>query len=107
MGYRSEIVIAIKPEVYAAAPQEVKDAFKSIWDEPECEDQYRIVFFHDCIKWYDGFDEEGSVTKIENWIKSLDEEEYGLVELGEDDSDVRYIGAPNVFDIGYVRKVTF
>lgn len=106
MGYLSEIVIAVDPKVYAAAPQEVKDAFKSIWDEPECEDQFRIVFYHDCIKWYDP-GEDKSVSIIENWLQTLDEEEYGLVELGEDDSDVRYIGAPNVFDIGYVRKVTF
>ena len=106
MSYISEIVIAIKPEVYNDAPPEVKTAFGNIWDGPECEDKNRIVFFHECIKWYDSAD-DNSVSTIEYWLKSLDEEEYGLFELGESDDYVRLEGEPGLFDIGYVRKVTF
>lgn len=107
MSYRSQLVIAIKPEVFKSAPPDVKEAFGNIWDEPEVEDKNRIVFFHDCIKWYDPVEDDHTVETIEKWLSYLDEEEYGLVELGEDDGDVRYGGMPGLFDIGYVRKVTF
>ena len=107
MGYRSEIVIAIRPDVYENAPQNVKDSFDCLFFDEMVKDEIRIVFYAEGIKWYDVVEGDHSVETIEKWLETLDKEEYGLVELGEDDSDVRFDGDPMSFDIGYVRKVTF
>lgn len=104
MGYRSEIVIAVDPTVFENAPEEVKDSFKEIFDVPVVEEAERIVFSHDYIKWYES---DPAVAVVENWLQSLDETEYGLIELGEDLSDVRMEGEYYTYDIGFVRKVQF
>ena len=104
MGYRSEIVIAIDPTVYDNASVSVKEAFKEIFDIPELEDAERIVFSHDCIKWYDS---DPQIAIVENWLRSLDETEYGLIELGEDYSDNRFEGEYYNYGLEFVRKVTF
>lgn len=107
MSYRSEIVIAIRPEVYVAAPDIVKDAFACLFFDKIVEEENRIVFYAESIKWYDVVEGDHSISIIEEWLENLDDDDFGLVELGEDDSDVRYIGDTSKFDIGYVRKVTF
>lgn len=104
MGYRSEIVIAIDPETYNNAPENVKDAFNEIWEFPDLVEPERIIFSHDYIKWYDS---DPVVNTIETWLKSLDETQYGLIELGEDLADVRMEGEYYTYDIGFVRKILF
>ena len=104
MGYRSEIVIAVDPTVYDNASVSVKEAFKEIFDEPALEESDRIIFSHDYVKWYDS---DPQIAIIENWLRSLDEAEYGLIELGEDLSDVRMEGEYYTYDIWFVRKIEF
>jgi hypothetical protein len=104
MGYRSEIVIAIDPTVYNECPPDVKEAFAEIWSEPSLNEAERIVFHHDCIKWYDVYP---VVATIDNWLNSLDETEYGLVELGEDLGDVRMEGEYWTYGLDFVRKIDF
>ena len=104
MGYRSEIAIAILPSVWENAPDNVKEAFKEIFETPNIEEAERIVFHHGCIKWYQSYP---LVATIEDWLKSLDEVEYGLLELGEDYSDVRTAGDNWSFNLNFVRKIDF
>ena len=104
MGYRSEIAIAVDPTVFANAPAEVKEAFREIWETPDIEEAERIVFHQDSVKWYDYVP---VVATIETWIKSLDETEYGLVELGEDYGDVRMEGEYWTYGLDFVRKIDF
>lgn len=104
MGYRSEIAIAIDPIVYENAPVDVKEAFQEIWDNPDIEEAERIVFHHDFIKWYDS---DPVVATINNWLGALDETEYGLIELGEDMSDVRMEGEYFNYGLDFVRKIDF
>jgi hypothetical protein len=103
MGYRSQIAIAIDPTVYANAPDEVKEAFQEIWDEPDIIEGDRIVFKHDYIKWYDS---DPTVATIEDWLSSLDEfSEYALLELGEDYSDVRMVGETMQYGLNFIREI--
>nr|QMP83252.1 MAG: hypothetical protein [Caudoviricetes sp.] len=104
MGYCSEIAIAVDPTVFANAPENVKEAFKEIWETPDREEAERIVFYHDNIKWHLGID---CVFVIEKWLSSLDETEYGLVELGEDLSDTRMEGEYWTYGLDFVRKIDF
>nr|QMP83788.1 MAG: hypothetical protein [Caudoviricetes sp.] len=104
MGYRSEIAISIDPTVFANAPENVKEAFKEIWETPDREEAERVVFYHDCIKWYS---DDPVVATIEDWLHSLDETEYGLVELGEDLSDTRMEGEYWTYGLDFVRKIDF
>lgn len=104
MGYRSEIVIAVDPTVYANAPEEVKASFEEIFTRPVLEESERIIFNHNYVKWYDS---DPAVAVVENWLQSLEEAEYGLIELGEDLSDVRMEGEYYTYDIGFVRKIEF
>ena len=102
MGYRSQIAIAIDPTVYANAPEEVKEAFQEIWDEPDIIEGDRVVFKHDYIKWYDS---DPVVATIEGWLSSLDEAEYALIELGEDYSDVRFEGETSSYGLNFFRGI--
>ena len=68
------------------------------------EEAERVVFYHDSIKWYDS---DPVVATIESWLKSLDETEYGLVELGEDLSDIRMEGEYFAYGLDFVRKIDF
>ena len=102
MGYRSQIAIAIDPTVYANAPEEVKEAFQEIWDEPDIIEGDRVVFEHDSIKWYDS---DPTVATIEGWLSSLDEAEYALIELGEDYADVRLEGETFAYGLDFVHQI--
>lgn len=104
MGYHSNIVIAIDPTVYKNSPPDVQEAFEEVFGTPSLEEEDRIIFNHDFIKWYDS---DPSVAIIDNWLGSLDECQYGLIELGEDYSDVRMQGEYWNYDLGFVRKITF
>lgn len=105
MGYRSEVGIAINPEVFDNAPDNVKGAFAEIFGLPEDKDDVRVLFHHDYIKWYVDFDQP--IKTIMDWLEALDEETYGFIELGEDDSDITIYGNPNEFGLSCVRKLEF
>lgn len=102
MATRSTIAIAIDPTVYANAPEDVKEAFQEIWDEPDVIEGDRIVFQHDSIKWYDSVP---VVATIEDWLYSLDEAEYALIELGEDYTDVRLEGETFAYGLDFVHQI--
>lgn len=104
MGYRSEIVIAIDPTVYDNASVSVKEAFNEVFDEYVVEEAERIVFYRNYIKWYES---DPQIALIEDWLRSLDETEYGLIELGEDYSDNRFQGEYYNYGLDFVRKIDF
>lgn len=104
MGYRSQIAIAIDPSVWENSPDNVKEAFKEVFETPAREEAERIIFHHEYIKWYESCPE---VATIEDWLKSLDQTEYGLVELGEDYSDIRFEGECYSYDLNFVRMIDF
>jgi hypothetical protein len=102
MGYRYEVAIAMKPEVYNNAPQEVKEAFSEIWQTPSKVEDDRIVFHHDYIKWYD---DDLTVKTIMEFLHTLNYNEFGMLILGEEDSDIEYLGDVHAYGIDYIRRI--
>lgn len=103
MGYRSEVAIAVSTEDYNDAPQNVKDAFCEIFNEPTENHATMMIFHEDWLKWYD----DEFVQTIEKWLDTLNPDNYGMIRLGEDDSDVDFYGSPFDFGLNYTRKISF
>ena len=104
MGYRSEVAIAVSTSDYIDAPQNVKDALFEVFNEPAENIDNRVVFHQDWIKWYDCDD---MVQTIENWLDTLNSDNYGMIRLGEDDMDIEYKGDPFNNGLEYSRKISF
>ena len=104
MGYRSEVAIAVDSENYNNAPQNVKDAFHEMFNEPAENTATMVIFHQDWVKWYD---DDKVVQTIENWLDTLDSDYYGMIRLGEDDMDTEYKGDPWNNGLGYTRKISF
>lgn len=104
MGYRYQVAIAIKPSIFEQAPDNVKEAFKEIFVNPVKTEDHRVVFYHEYIKWYDTDEVVGTIM---NYMVSLNDEEYGMIIMGEEDGDIEYYGDSFQFDLGYVRTLEF
>jgi hypothetical protein len=102
MGYRYEVAIAINPAVYNNAPQKVKEAFSEIWNTPDRVEDDRIVFHHAYIKWYD---DDPTVKTIMEFLHTLNYNQFGMLILGEDDSDIEYLGDSHAYGINYIRRL--
>lgn len=104
MGYRSEVAIAVSTEDYNNAPQNVKDAFYEMFDEPEEKDDIITIYHKDWVKWYDDYKD---VQTIESWLNSLNSDNYGMIRIGEEDADVEYLGDPWQNGLSMIRKISF
>lgn len=105
MGYRSQVAIAVSTENWKNAPMEVKQAVTDMGLTVESKTENTILT-HDFIKWYDEYPEVVTITK---WLASLsddDNDNYGFIRLGEDDSDVETLGDPWDYGINYTRTIT-
>ena len=102
MAYRSDIVIAMRPDVYENMPEDIFRAFKTYWDEPTKVEKDRVVFFGENIAWYK-FDESDI---IQCYLETLNEIDYAFIELGEDWNDAPYImGDICGFNINLIRQI--
>lgn len=105
MGYRSDIVIALKQEVITRnlltneIPKIVLESFNR---KDENVDNSLTVYYYylEGFKWYTEYPE---VLAVEDWLNSMNYEEFGAVRLGEDFEDVEYWGNPGEFNI-YPRQ---
>lgn len=100
MGYRSEIVLAIKGEI---AP-EIIEALEAMFDQSRFCDQ-GSVFHGSWIKWDDSIEE---VKLIMDWLDERPDNYY-MLRLGEELGDVEYLGDwfDNPFQIGYEIRAVF
>lgn len=64
-----------------------------------------VLYYWEWVKWYEDYTE---VSIIENFMQSLEPDEYLLVRVGESYEDNAYEGGllGNRFDLGLVRSVT-
>lgn len=124
MGYRSEVILAIGPEVM---PQFMITMAKSpaarsmCWGDTDnlikdyCNIKGAFLFRWDSIKWYDSYEEVQAIIDFLDWCeneqievegKMMDAAEYyRFVRIGEelDDSDLQGWG----FDIHIERNATY
>jgi len=103
MGYRSDVAIAVKDEY----TKELDKLIKNI-GEPDkqilTKDGYRKAVFYGCCTW-DIMDE--NIKNIEDFVKNLDNDEFGMIIIGENIEDIQYLGNPYQFNISLNRSIKF
>ena len=104
MGYRSKVVLAINPVVYANAPESVKYAIAEMFDAPIEETTDRILFRADWVKWYPEYPEVKAITE---WFNTIYETDYGFIELGEDLEDNNFSGSYHDFGLAVSRSISY
>lgn len=124
MGYRSEVILAVGPEVmpqFMVTMAKSPEARKLCWSEHSemikdyCDIKGAFLFRWDHIKWYDSFEEVSAIQDFIQWCeneiievddKGVDASEfYRFVRIGEetDDNEVHGWG----FDIHIERTATY
>jgi hypothetical protein len=124
MGYRSEVILAVGPEVmpqFMVTMAKSPEARKMCFAEADtmikdyCDIEGAFLFRWDHIKWYDSFEEVSAIQDFINWCDSerieVDGKEvdaadfYRFVRIGEetDDNEVQGWG----FDIYIERTATY
>ena len=124
MGYRSEVILAIGPEVmpqFMVTMAKSPEARNMCWSESDnlikdyCSIKGAFLFRWSHIKWYDSFEEVAAIQDFIDWCetetvevdgKEMDASEfYRFVRIGEemDDNDVQGWG----FDIHIERSATY
>ncbi len=123
MGYRSEVILAVGPEVMpqfmvtmAKSPEARQMCFG---DHTEMIKDYQgikgsFLFRWDHIKWYDGYEEVQAIEDFLNWAedkleidgKEIDgDEHFRFVRIGEEYDDIETRGYG--FDIHPVRSIDY
>jgi hypothetical protein len=103
MGYRSDVAIAVKDE-YA------KEFDKLITNivEPDkqvlTKDGYVKAVFYESCNW-NSIDRD--IKNIEDFVINLDNDEFGMIIIGENIRDIRYFGNPYNFKINLNRSIEF
>jgi len=108
MGYRSDVALAMRKETFKAMLSSVKDDRTAVELVSGCE-QYEngdfILLYYTDVKWYEDFKE---VKAINEFIDTLDEEQYSYHVMGEDFEDYKdrgYLDTP--FEIRLSRSLEF
>ncbi len=124
MGYRSEVILAIMPEVvpqFMVTMAKSEEARKLCWSDHSemikdyCDIKGALLFRWSSIKWYDSFEEIQALQDFIEWCQSeqievdgkevLADDYYRFVRIGEetDDNEVQGWG----FDIHIERTATY
>jgi len=102
MGYRSDILIAVNKKVLARnlIKKEIPDSI----GEPTSTTEDAVYY---CIynwKWYDSYPE---IRELEAWFDSMEDEEFGVIRIGEDGTDTQEWGQPYDFEIYVNRSLSY
>lgn len=107
MGYRSEVAISIKKNVFENASEKVKAAFNDVFPKgPYRETSSNVVFYEEWIKWYPDFDE--NIKDIMDYLSSIYDEAVsscGFIRVGEEDGDTEYEFNPDENGISWIRRI--
>lgn len=105
MGYRSDVVIAITKELWAqhVLLPHIPDALLG-GDVERKHKENAVYFIIEGWKWYDSFPE---VQEIQEWLDSLEHDEFGAMRIGEDNNDTETWGAHGDFDIWLSRSISY
>lgn len=113
MGYRSEVLLALKPKAqallstYIARGGAVAHFFTDeVCDEIDKRSDGDVTYHWDHVKWYETYPEIAAVTDFMARLDDEDlEEEYKFVRIGEDDDDNETHGCG--FEVGITRAISW
>lgn len=96
IGYRSEVVIAISPLKFTELflLQKTPKLFEEA-DEHQT-DPIGAFYRWSSIKWYT---EYADVVDVLAYLRTLDDEDYGFIRVGEGDRDIEILGDPYAYGI--------
>lgn len=101
MGYRSDLVIAVRKEVIAA--DLINPTIPAVIKELNFASTEKVLYyFIEDWKWYSSYPE---VQEIEAWFDSMQDEDFGAMRIGEDDNDTQTWGSPSEFEIWLSRTI--
>jgi len=105
MGYRSQVAV----KVASKHAEKIQELFKPIVGEIDDDDEVlldkdgKVVGYHlRWIKWNDTYPE---IQEIESFLCDLPDDEFGLIEIGEDYTDVRFEGRPDKYEMYLSREI--
>mgnify|MGYP001600483719 CR=1 FL=1 len=105
MGYRSEVIIAIKHEAYQKEILIGKGCSLPFHNASRyCPDNEVYYWHFSGIKWYEHHSE---ISYINELLTSISYEDYGFVRVGEDPEDIEIRGLPSDFDIYPQAYISF
>jgi len=109
MGYRSQVVIGFNKKAF------FKHVGENIKDFKDCDliqqTEENVIFIWEDVKWYPTYGDVKSIMAVVDRIllegkeRTLEEEEVGMVRVGEESGDVEKIGSPSAFDICAVTNI--
>ena len=90
MGYRSEVVLAIRAGV--EVPPEIQADLDAIFPD-ERRVATGVLYHNGWVKWY-GYDinDNPEPTRITRWLDLLDWDDFHFMRMGEDDGDMEEDG---------------
>ena len=118
MGYRSDLVLCIRTEKVAELKTrylvgecpDAKQLFEpypeGFFEEVKEDDDFYIWKTHG-VKFYESYPDVQALLNVLNLIEeeSPDEVEYGMIRLGEEDSDTEHYGDPYAFEMYVSREI--
>lgn len=92
MGYYSQVCIAIRNE-YTKPLMDIIEQQPNHYLPSRVDEKGDItVIYYSGVKWY-----TPEVYPIINYLQTIDAEDYGLVRVGEDTTDIEECGSPDNF----------
>ena len=103
MGYRSDVGIMVNDKHAEEFSKIIDPLVGSETEIYKTEDGLiKGIVFED-IKWYASSDDQ--IREVEEFLENLPDEDYGLIYIGEESSDVRIDGCPYDYGLGFIRKI--
>lgn len=100
MGYRSQVIVAIKSKLYETEKDKV-NKLTSDCDNKLVKDGV-VYFIWDSVKWYDTYPE---VAEIQEFIAN-NEKSSAFARVGEDINDIEFLNDPYELGITINRVLT-
>lgn len=108
MGYRSDVALAMKEKKFKQLLSSIKDDRTAVELLSGCSKYEKdgwILLYYDSVKWYDDFKE---VKSINDFIDTIDEDDYSYHIMGEDQDDYKQTGTwDSPFEIRLSRSLEF
>ena len=104
MGYRSEAAIALHKNTEVRLRLSDKKEVVDLLDETphKTEHEYSTTYFYSGYKWYSTY---SGVAAMEDYLDTLEDEEFGFIRIGEESGDIETKGSPYEYGIDIVQEI--
>jgi hypothetical protein len=105
MGYRSDVCIKVSNNYKLGLAVVLNQKFEATTSLADNVDYYDgNTFYITSVKWYEGYRD---IDCVMEFLKTLPDEEYGFIRIGEDIEDIEELGEPWDFDMFVSREIRY